>query len=407
LPVAAQSSLRHSRNTYLFGATSLLNDTASEMTYWVLPAFLVSLGAGPGTLGLIEGVAESMTAVAKLYSGWLADRTARRKPLVVAGYALSNAAKPLLAMATAPWHVLVVRFADRLAKGVRAAPRDVMLVESEAPERLGSAFGLLQALDSAGAIVGPALALVLLRVLPLRGVFWMAAIPGLLSVLVVALLVREPRRDGAVATASKNAMEAPASRSASVAATQRLPGSFYYVLAAVALFSIGNSSDMFLVLRARDVGIGAAMAPLLGLVFNITFTAASWPAGRLADRVPKAAVAAAGYMVFAVTYAAFALAPGRGTIWAAMAVYGLFYALTNPVLRALIAGAVPAAARGRAFGIFYFATSIAALAASLLTGALWERFGARVPFLFSAGLAMAAALMLLMYVPRQSRAAAT
>src|SRR5206468_4647532 len=138
---------------------------------------------------------------------------------------------------------------------VRAAPRDVMLVESEAPERLGSAFGLLQALDSAGAIAGPALALVLLRALPLRGVFWMAAVPGLLSVLVVALLVREPRRDGAVATAPKNATEAPASRPAPVAASQRLPGSFYYVLAAVALFSIGNSSDMFLVLRARDVGI--------------------------------------------------------------------------------------------------------------------------------------------------------
>src|SRR5271166_2227062 len=182
------------RNVYVFGATSFLNDTASEMAYWVLPAFLVSLGAGPAQLGLIEGLAESVASFAKLFSGYLTDRLDRRKPLVVAGYFVANAVKPVLALVTAWWQILLIRFTDRLAKGVRGAPRDVMVAESVPKERLGSAYGLIQSMDSAGAIAGPLLALLLLARFGIRNVFWAAAVPGALCVLVAILRIRETRR---------------------------------------------------------------------------------------------------------------------------------------------------------------------------------------------------------------------
>lgn len=376
---------RRSRNLYVFGATSFLNDTASEMAYWILPAFLASLGAGPAALGLIEGIAESSASFTKLLSGYLADRLPRRKPIVVGGYAVANLVKPLLAVATAWWQVLFIRFADRSAKGMRGAPRDVMLAESVPKERVGAAFGLMQAMDTAGAIAGPLLALAIVGSYGFRGVFWAAAVPGLASVVVMALLARE------------TPLEARHSGRAEAAAAARPPlsGSFYWVMSAVALFSLGNSSDMFLVLRAQDAGIAVVYAPLLGLVFNVVYTLASWPAGKLSDRVSRSAMAAAGFLVFAAVYVVFALAPSRAALWAMMAFYGLFYALTNPVLRAMIAATVAPEARGRAFGIFYFVSSVTMLFASLLTGELWKHYGARVPFLLSAGLAAAAALMLL------------
>jgi MFS family permease len=182
------------RNIYAFGITSFLNDTASEMAYWVLPAFLASLGGGPAQLGLIEGVAESVASFAKLFSGYLTDRIDRRKPVVVAGYAVANAVKPLLATVTAWWHILLIRFSDRLAKGVRGAPRDVMVAESVPKNRLGSAYGLIQSMDSAGAIAGPLAALVLLSRFGIRSVFWAAAVPGALCVLVALFGIRETSR---------------------------------------------------------------------------------------------------------------------------------------------------------------------------------------------------------------------
>src|SRR4051812_21877167 len=371
------------RNVYLFGATSFLNDTASEMAYWILPAFLASIGAGPAQLGVIEGIAESIAAAAKLYSGYLTDRVARRKPIVVFGYALANVVKPILAIASAWWQVLIIRFADRTAKGIRGAPRDVMVAESVDADRRGSAFGLLQAMDSAGAVAGPLLALFILTHHGMRAVFWAAAVPGALAILVVWLFVREP------------AEHERESKAVPFTLRPGLPWRFHYVLLAVALFSLGNSSDMFLVLRAADAGIAVRYAPLLGLVFNVTYTLTSWPAGKLSDKIPRHFVAAAGYLVFAAVYAVFATAPSHMAIWAAMASYGLFYSLTNPVLRALVIDHAPVPKRGRALGFFYFITSITTLLASLITGELWQRFGARVPFGLSAALAIVAALMLL------------
>src|SRR5579871_1055305 len=190
-PPGPQPQPSATRNLYAFGFTSLFNDTATEMAYWVLPAFLVSLGAGPAQLGLIEGVAESVASFAQLFSGYLADRIDRRKPLVVAGYAVANAVKPVLAAVTAWWQILLIRFTDRLAKGVRGAPRDVMVAESVGKERLGSAYGLIQSLDSAGAIAGPLAALALLPHYGIRSVFWAAAVPGAICVLVALFGIRE------------------------------------------------------------------------------------------------------------------------------------------------------------------------------------------------------------------------
>ena len=381
-PPAAPASIR--RNVLIFGAVSFFNDTASEMAYWILPAFLSSLGAGPAAMGLIEGVAESVASLGKLLSGYLTDTGRRRKPIVVFGYMVANLVKPFLALTTRWWQVLFIRFADRTAKGLRGTPRDVMLAESVDRKKIGGAYGLLQAMDSAGAIAGPLFAwFVMARTGNMRSVFWLAAIPGAFAVAVI-MMARETR-----------VTKTPADAPALPGRPAQLPAGFYYVLASVLIFSLGNSSDMFLVLRAEQLGINPGMAPLLGLAFNVTYTLASWPAGWLSDRRPKRVIAAAGYLVFAGTYLTFAAAPGKAALWGAIAFYGLYYALTSPVLRALVVETVEPGSRGRAFGLFYFSSSIAALLSSVITGQLWKHYGGALPFYVSAATATVAAIMLL------------
>lgn len=364
------------------------------MAYWVLPAFLVSLGAGPEQLGLIEGIAESVASFAKLFSGYLTDRIDRRKPLVVAGYFVANAVKPLLAVVSAWWQILLIRFTDRLAKGVRGAPRDVMVAESVGKERLGSAYGLIQSMDSAGAIAGPLIALLLLARFGIRSVFWAAAVPGALAVFVAVFGIRETKSPSHDAASNETKIK---SRTAEAAVSTRLvlPATFYVVLAAVTLFSLGNSSDMFLVMRAQNVGIPVSLAPLLGLVFNVTYTLGSWPAGWFSDHFSRRWIVAAGYLIFAGVYFVFGRAPSTLAIWVTMAVYGVYNALTQPVLKALIVESVAQGVRGRALGIYFFVTSVATLAASLITGELWKHYGASLPFYVSAGCAVVAAIMLL------------
>jgi MFS family permease len=395
------------RNIYVFGLASFFNDTASEMAYWVLPAFLASLGAGAAQLGIIEGIAESVASFAKLFSGYLTDRVSHRKPIVVGGYIVANAVKPVLALVSSWWQILGIRFFDRFAKGVRGTVRDVMVAESVEKSGLGSAYGLIQAMDSAGAIAGPLLALAVIGRFGMRGVFAAAAVPGTLCVVVAWVGIREVRRGVLAAGAMLRPGATAELRSASTGEGARrshtskgswlpqLPLGFYYVLAVVTLFSLGNSSDMFLVLRAGTIGIPASRAPLLGLVFNITFTALSWPAGKFSDRFSRSAIAAAGYFVFAIVYFVFALAPSQLAIWLTMAFYGLFYALTNPVLKALVVESVASDVRGRALGIYSFLTSVTTLLSSVITGALWKTYGPAVPFYFSAGIAAFSAVALL------------
>src|SRR6266404_2176402 len=400
------------RNINAFGLTSFLNDTASEMAYWVLPAFLASIGAGAAQLGIIEGIAESVASFAQLFSGYLADKVSHRKPIVVGGYFVANAVKPLLALVSSWWQILGIRFADRFAKGVRGTARDVMVADSVDKSRIGSAYGLIQAMDSAGAIVGPLLALAVIGRFGMRGVFAWAAIPGALCVIIAWVGIRELHRPASGTAAGwagtpvaplpvegRAPSPVQAERSSAAAAKSewlpKLPLGFYYVLAVVTIFSLGNSSDMFLVLRAGNIGIPASQAPLLGLVFNIMFTLVSWPAGKFSDRFSRSAIAAAGYLVFAIVYFVFALAPSQLAIWLAMAFYGLFYALTNAVLKALIVESVETGVRGRALGIYSFCISVTTLLSSVITGALWKVYGPAVPFYFSAGIATVSALALL------------
>ncbi|MGB7601133.1 MAG: MFS transporter [Candidatus Sulfotelmatobacter sp.] len=387
------------RNIYAFGIISFLNDTATEMAYWVLPAFLATLGAGPAQLGVIEGIAESVASFSQLFSGYLADHIQRRKPVVVAGYFIANAVKPLLAIVTAWPQILLIRFSDRLSKGFRSAPRDVMVAESVPKNRLGAAYGLIQSMDSAGAVAGPLTALLMLSHFGIRSVFLAAAVPGALCVFAAWAGIRETRKVGTDSAQSHDAKSSGAKSSKviptlSKTAGVKLPAGFYFVLIAVTLFSLGNSSDMFLVLRAQNVGIRVALAPLLGLVFNITYTLASWPAGWFSDRVSRRLVASVGYVIFAGVYFVFGRASSTMAIWIAMAVYGLYYALTQPVLKALVVETVGENVRGRALGIYFFVTSVATLAASLITGQLWKHYGAGIPFYFSAGAALLAAVLL-------------
>jgi MFS family permease len=314
--------------------------------------------------------------------------------------------KPLLALVSSWWQILGIRFADRFAKGVRGTARDVMVAESVDQSKIGSAYGLIQAMDSAGAIAGPLLALAVIGRFGMRGVFASAAVPGALCVFVAWLGIREVHRTLPVerpasprAHVGTAALGCPAERSSAAAAKSewlpKLPLGFYYVLAVVTLFSLGNSSDMFLVLRAGTIGIPASRAPLLGLVFNLMYTLFSWPAGKFSDRFSRSAIAAAGYFVFAIVYFVFALAPSQLAIWLTMAFYGLFYALTNPVLKALVVESVARDVRGRALGIFSFLTSLTTLLSSIITGALWKMYGPAVPFYFSAGIAAVSAFALL------------
>jgi len=386
------------RNVWALSWVSFFNDTSTEMSYWLLPQFLVGiLGAGPMVFGLIEGAAETVSIFARLLSGWLSDCLGARKPLVAAGYTAANIVKPFLAVATSWGQVFCIRFTDRAAKGFRGAPRDALLADSVSQSNRGAAFGLRQAMDTAGALLGPLAALALLPVFSgkVRTVFWLAAIPGAVAILLVWLAVSEVRPLSA-------AGEPPLQVERNVVGAVREPPRHHVwnkhltvMLAAVGLFSLGNSSDLFLILRAQNLGIRAALAPALGLLFNLVYTSLSWPAGKLSDRVSRRVLVAVGYFIYAAVYLGFSLSRGPHLIWILFAVYGMYYALTEGVLRAWIADLVPSASRGSVYGVFNWLAGVAAFPASLAAGWLWRYFSPSTPFFLSAVLSLIAAVILL------------
>jgi MFS family permease len=381
---------------------AFFNDTATEMSYWLLPQFLLGvLGAGPMVFGLIEGAAETVSSFGRLLSGWLSDRLRRRKPLVAVGYTLANLVKPFLAVATSWGQVFCIRFADRAAKGFRGAPRDALLADSVCQAHRGAAFGLRQAMDTAGAVLGPLGALALLPLFSgnVRRVFWLATIPGAVCILLVWLGVSEVRpsqfatRDGRgtpVANSLRKNRGPEERRSA-------LPTeSLVIMLVAVGLFSLGNSSDLFLILRAQNLGVRAALAPGLGLLFNLVYTSLSWPAGKLSDRISRRTLVVLGYFAYAAVYLGFSLVRGPQFVWFLFAAYGMYYAMTEGVLRAWIADLVPSSSRGSVFGAFNWLVGVGALPASLLAGWLWRHYSPPAPFFISALLSSAAGALLLL-----------
>jgi MFS family permease len=372
---------------FALGLTSFFTDVGSEMIFPLLPAFLVTLGAGAAFLGLVEGAADALSSLLKLASGELVDRSERKKPLVLLGYGIAGLVRPLAAFATAPWHVLGIRLTDRVGKGIRSAPRDVLLAAAAPPDQVGRAFGLHRAMDHAGAVVGPLLAAALLGLgLSMREVFLAAVVPGALA-MVALVLVREPGATSRVTAA----VEAPIP-----ARGRRLPPPLRRFLVALGLFALGNASDAFLLLRARELGVAAATLPLLWAAFHVVKLVSSWLGGAWADRVPRTRLVVLGWCVYAVTYVGFALARDPWHVWALFLLYGTFFGLTEPAEKALVKDLAPPEVRGRAFGAYHFVVGASALPAGLLTGWLWQTFGARMSLQVGATLAAAAAITLVL-----------
>jgi MFS family permease len=378
------------RNVYALALVSFFTDVSSEMIYPLLPVFLTTvLGASAGFIGAIEGAAESVAALLKLASGWWSDRVKRRKGFVVFGYALASVVRPLVAIAQSATQVLAIRVTDRVGKGVRNSPRDALIADSVPPTMRGRAFGVRSAADNAGALLGPLIAFALLTWfgLSLRSVFWWSAVPAVLAIIVAVVGVQEvKKRQGA--TTKKSELRSG------------MGGRFWVFLAIIFVFTLGNSTDAFLLLRAQQLGVPIALAPILWAVLNAVKSVSNVPGGALSDRIGRRPLLIAGWGVYALVYYLFARASHAWQAWALFAAYGIFFGLTEGAELALVADVAPHDRRGAAFGWYYLAIGIGALPASLIFGGVWDRFGAGRAFDLGAALALAASLALLL-VPRQ------
>jgi MFS family permease len=379
-------------NVLIFGLVSLFTDVSSEMIYPLLPLFLTTvLGGGPAFLGLIEGVAESTASLLKLISGIMSDRVRHRKNLVLAGYTISSVARPLTALAASPLAVLLIRFCDRVGKGIRTSPRDALIADSVEPAMRGKAYGFHRSMDHAGALIGPLLATLLLASFTrdLRTIFWLAAIPGVVAVLLIVLKVRD----------------VDTSRGKTDGSFLRIipTGPLRTYLLVLVLFTLGNSSDAFLLLRAGQLGVIETRIPLLWAFFHVVKMSASMPFGALSDRIGRRGVIVSGWVVYALAYIGFAYARTELHIWLLFAVYGLFYGLTEGVEKALLVDIATPAERGAAFGWYNFAVGIGALPASLIFGFIWQQFSPHAAFGLGAFLAfLSSALLFFLVRPRKT-----
>jgi MFS family permease len=381
------------RNVYVVSVVSFLNDVSTEMIYPLIPVFLTTvLGASAGFVGAIEGAAESTAALLKLATGWWSDRIRRRKPLVVGGYAIAAVLRPFVAVAQTASQVLMIRVGDRIGKGVRNSPRDALLAESVDSSARGRAFGITSAADNAGALLGPLIAFAMLTWwhASLRTVFWFAAIPGIAAVLAAFFGLKEIERR-ADATDSKH-----------IGLAGNMGGRFWAFLAVIFVFTLGNSTDAFLLLRAKDLGVPVALAPILWAVLNAVKALSNIPGGALSDRIGRRPTLIAGWIVYAIVYFLFARASTSWHAWALFAAYGLYFGLTEGAQLALVADVVPKERRGVAYGWYYLAIGIGALPASLIFGLMWERFGSAFAFSVGAGLSLLSAIGLL-FLPAAPR----
>ncbi len=407
------------RNVFWAGVTSFLMDVSSEMVYSLVPIFLASvLGVNKSLIGLIEGIAEATASMVKMWSGWFSDHIGRRKPLMLFGYGISTLSRPLLALSTGWGMVLGARFIDRFGKGVRTAPRDAIIADSAPRHELGRSFGFHRAMDQFGAVVGPAIAFVVLALHPgqYRMVFWISMIPGVICVAVIWLFIREKRKPraagpegpdgGAPAGAARGA--APAKPEGSRwQRLQRLRGPLLAYLLVTAVFCLGNSSDVFLILRAQDLGVATVMIPILYLMFNFVYSALSIPAGLLADRVGRRKVALMGFGVFAVTYAWMALASSAAAAWGVFVLYGVYMGIADGNGRALLGEFSTGERRGTAFGAYHMVVGLAALPASIIAGVLYDQVSPSAPFWVGAAAAVVAGILMLATVPETERRHAT
>jgi MFS family permease len=371
------------RNTLVLGVVSFFTDIASEMILPIRVIFLVAVLQTPlPIVGLIEGVAAGTTSLLSIVSGRIADRASRRKPLILFGYGLSNAAKPLLALVSGWGAALALIFLDRVGKGVRGSPRDALLADSTPPEHLGKAFGFHRTLDTLGAAIGPLItaAILLLSNNDLRPVFAWAAVPGLLAVLVVLFFLRESRVQSPESRVER--IEADESRLGTL--DSGLGTRFWMFTGISTLFALGNSSDAFLLLRAAELNASVLAVPLVYFGFNVVYALFATPLGALSDRWGRLPVLLSGYIAFGLVYAGWAVATQAWNAWALFLVYGVYAAATEGVGKAFVADLVPREARGRALGWYIGLTGFAALPASFIGGWLWSAFGPSATFAYGA-----------------------
>ncbi|MGB9372326.1 MAG: MFS transporter [Halobacteriota archaeon] len=375
-------------NVIVLGLVSLFTDISSEMIYPLIPLFLVSvLGASYVDVGTIEGIAESTASILNVFSGWLSDRWGRRKPITVVGYGVSALAKPLLALTSSWPQVLVTRFLDRFGKGVRTAARDALIAESSDERWLGKAFGFHRAADTIGAVVGPLLASVFIALsFGFRDIFLIAFVPALIGVVLILLFVREAPHPSPQAEESL--------RQARLNPTY-LNARFKTYLLVLAIFAIGNSSDVFIILRAQNVGVPLVIIPLLYVAMNLVYALVSFPAGMLSDRVGRRPIILSGYLIFALTYAGFAFVSNVTQMWALIALYGVYNGFTEAAAKAYAADLSEGAHLGTYFGFYNSVIGVFALPASIIAGLLWMVFGAPSVFIYGTSTAFIALVLLL------------
>lgn len=385
------------RNVFAIGLVSLLNDASSEIIYPLLPIFLAnSLGASARAIGTIEGLAESVASLLKLFAGYLSDRLAKRKSLVVAGYSVASIARPLLAFAQTWTQVLAIRLTDRVGKGIRTAPRDAMIADTVRVEQRGIAFGFHRAMDHAGAVIGPLIGylLVILFVANAKSpttrefsrIFLVASVPALIAVLVAMFFMRE----SPVKSSSENQVKKLSLRG--------FDSNFKRFLLVLALFTLSNSSDSFLILRAMDAGVSAAIVPLLWAAHHATKVLSSLLGGDLSDRLGRKRLIVSGWILYAAVYAGFAYATNQASLWVLFLVYGIYFGLAEGAEKALVADLVRPEQRGTAYGLYNLAFGITVFPASFLMGTIWDWKGPTVAFLVSAFVGATAAMLLLIFV---------
>lgn len=390
------------RIVWLLGLVSLCMDLSSEMIHALLPVFLVStLGVSAFTLGVIEGIAEGTASIVKIFSGVISDWVGRRKPLVVLGYGLAAISKPLFPLANSAATVLLARFVDRVGKGIRGAPRDALLADTTPPEIRGAAFGLRQALDTMGALLGPLIAIGLMSVLAanVRAVFWIAALPAVVAVIALVVGIEEPRQHSA------NRRRAALPRWNELRSLGR---PFWTVTIIGTLFSLARFSEAFLIVRALDAELSPTWSPLALAVMNVTYVVSAYPIGKLSDQIGRFGLLISGLLILVVADVFLALGSHLNVVLIGIALWGLHLGITQGLLSALVADAAPGDLRGSAFGMFYFVTGLAAVAASAIAGLLWKQFGASSTFSAGAIFAAIAAAMLVWHrsqtnVPNRSR----
>jgi MFS family permease len=372
------------RNVKLLGWASCLNDIASEMIFPLLPQFLITvLGGNRFQLGVIEGVADSASSLLKLWSGAWSDRVSKRKGFVIFGYALAALSRPVIGVIAAPWQLFFARSADRIGKGVRSSPRDALIADSTPADYRGRAFGFHRAMDHFGAAIGPVLATAFLWLWPgeLRLLFLLTLLPGLLVVGLLLFSLKE------------TATSEPSGKKFQMT-LKPFGGNFRLFLLALVVFTLGNSSDAFLLVRAGELGVPTMLLPLLWFAFHIVKSGGNLFVGGLVDRVGPRLPLFVGWFLYAGVYVAFGLATAQWHAWVLFLVYGLFYALTEPAEKTLVANLVGPERKGLAFGWYNFAIGVSALPSSLIFGALYEQFGPVVAFGWGAGLALVAAVLL-------------